>query len=159
SGSRVLLTRSVAGLHPEVQVGSHAKIRMVGLPPPWVKSLRINTSPALWVSGPNVPLAWGETSPCRNQNPIWASPLLSNRSAPKYRTESLLVPVHGFGEELVLHVYRAAKPSRRLSLSGNPPWFFQFQPVPGPGGGRMFRSSLEPPPVKIVVERLGSWSK
>src|SRR5262249_49928624 len=73
------------------------KTRTVGVPPPWVKSLRIRMSPwvrtlppasnvqAVCAPGPNVPLASGATFLRKNQKPICESPLLASRSAPKYR--------------------------------------------------------------------------
>ena len=79
---------------------TYSKMRIVGWVPPLVKSLRMRmspewagswgTTPALWLPGPNEPPASGPTVLLKNQNPIWASPLLSNRSAAKKMYE--LVP-------------------------------------------------------------------
>ena len=102
SGRSVPSTSSDAG----VCDGSHLKTLMVVLTPPLVKSLKTRMSPVLCLSGPKLfffPVSsW--TLPCRNQKPIWESPLLSKRSAPKNMYLSPLVPVHGVGSWLVSQV-------------------------------------------------------
>ena len=56
--------------------------------PPCVKLLRMRMSPTSWVAGlpfssTKVPLLPSFTTLWKNQKPIWASPLLASRSAPK----------------------------------------------------------------------------
>src|SRR3954447_22042321 len=103
------------------------------VPPPLLKSLMTSRSPSLCTPLklepppfgvlPNVTLFW------KNQKPCCASPLLSKRSDPKYKTSHVVVPLvlpPGPGQ-LALEgtEYRVAKPCWRLSLSGRPPASFQ----------------------------------
>src|SRR5215475_10799158 len=105
---------------------------IVEVVPPLLKSLRTSRSPTL-CTPLNVPLLLSVTWFWKNQKPCWASPLLSKRSEPKYRTS--FEPAG----------YRAAKLSCRLSLSGRPPdWSFHAQLERSIG-------SFDPPPVKIVA--------
>src|SRR5436309_2315779 len=81
--------------------------------PPLLKSLMTSRSPSLWRPlklkppplgvDPRVILFW------KNQNPCWASPLLSKRSDPKYSTSQVGAPPVGqFGSPVGLE-YLAAK--------------------------------------------------
>jgi hypothetical protein len=77
-------------------VGSHVYTLIVDVVPPLLKSLITSRSPALWtpLNLKPPPLL---TSVCsilfwKNQKPCWASPLLSKRSEPKYRTSHVVSP-------------------------------------------------------------------
>src|SRR5436190_535043 len=121
---------------------------IVDTPPPLLKSLMTRTSPFACTPVkpeppptlllPRVIRFW------KNQNPCWASPLLSKRSEPKKINSQVgFVPDGQFvlgGAE-----YRAANPCSRLSLSGNPPTSsFQAHWLISIG-------SLDPPPVKKLL--------
>src|SRR5678810_542871 len=71
-----------------LHVGSHVKTVIVEVVPPLLKALMTSTSPALCTPlNPVPPPTEFVPSPIefwKNQNPCWASPLLSYRSEPKY---------------------------------------------------------------------------
>src|SRR5437879_6566086 len=124
------------------------------VPPPLLKSLTIRMSPTVCcarfpLESTNLPalgpLVARDTRPWKNQNPCWASPLLSKRSEPKYSSSQDVTPARTGQEALGVSEYRAAKLSWRLSLSGKPPvWSFHCQLDRSIG-------SFDPPPVKIVA--------
>src|ERR1041384_8260682 len=127
-------------------VPTHSNTLGVATAPPFVNSIRMRMSPT-WcdesgsvASGPclNRPSAAANTESLKNQKPMNAVPLLSNRSAPKARIES------PEGEP----VYLAAYALMISSLSGTEPFLCLHEPS--------CSGSFDPPPVKIEVPR-PSW--
>src|SRR6266487_366841 len=113
---------------------------MLDVVPPLLKSLMISRSPATCVAGAPVrgsqkpvppPTFCGQstagvagllsssyvvlTAFWKNQKPCCASPLLSKRSEPKYRTSQVVSPAGAVQATVMGKEYRAAKESCRLS--------------------------------------------